>query len=97
MGQVTTSFPGSLVTAFAVSVAIDSSHRIVVGGSVKVGNALEEDFALARYNWDGSADSSFGSNGQVRTSLGTGQYPYSWANSMAIDSSGRILLGRYFL
>ena len=48
---------------FAHAVAIQPNGKIVVAGNAG------SDFALARYNADGSLDSSFGSGGKVVTDL----------------------------
>ncbi|MBL8810609.1 MAG: Ig-like domain-containing protein, partial [Planctomycetaceae bacterium] len=69
--------------ADATSVAIDSQGRVVVAGS----NGY--DFALARYNVDGTLDLSFDNDGKLTTDFG-GSYDY--ANSVAIDSLGRIVV-----
>ena len=48
------------------------------------------DFALARYNTDGSLDTTFGTNGKVMTDFG-GVWTGEYANALAIDSSGKIV------
>ena len=64
-GLVTTNFGGTFERALAV--VLQSDGKIITAGfSNAPGN---EDFALARYNTDGSLDSSFGTNGLVTTSL----------------------------
>jgi uncharacterized delta-60 repeat protein len=75
-GYVTTDF-GGYDMPFAV--AIQSNGKIVVGGTSN-GN-----FALARYNTDGTLDSSFGSGGKVTTAVGI-NYDAS-INSIAIQSA----------
>ena len=69
------------------SVAIDSSGKIISAGSANI--AGQTTFAVARYNSDGSIDSTFGTNGV--STLTPGSNDYFW--SLAIDSSGRILAG----
>ena len=64
-GRVTTSF-GGVESARAVLVQADG--KIVVGGTRDIAENL--DFALARYNADGSPDLSFGENGRVTTEFG---------------------------
>lgn len=58
-GKVTTSF-GSLITGIG-DLAIQSDGKIIALGNIN--NYLG--FGLARYNVDGSLDSSFGTNGKV--------------------------------
>ena len=45
--------------------------------------------ALARYNTDGSLDTSFGYKGQVVTAIGNG---YAWAESIVITPGGKIIV-----
>jgi uncharacterized delta-60 repeat protein len=67
-GIVTTTFPEG---SYANAVALQSDGKIVAAGSVFVdfivGDASDIDFALARYNPDGSPDATFGNGGQVST------------------------------
>ena len=67
-GFVTTSFGGN--AAEANSIQVQTNNKIVVGGSVSAGTT--SNFALARYNLDGSLDTTFGARGQMTTALGTG-------------------------
>ena len=71
---------------FIYTLAIDSSGRIVVGGVATIGSYS---FALARLTPTGSLDSTFGTNGFNTTTLGTNDS----IQSIAIDSSGRIIVG----
>jgi uncharacterized delta-60 repeat protein len=63
-GKVTTNFFGS--DDFASGVAIQPDGKIVVAGGTVVSD-LEADFALTRYNSDGSLDQTFGTGGKVTT------------------------------
>ena len=65
-GKVITSFGSQSDEAFAIVVQPDG--RIVLGGHTRSATR-GIDFALARYNADGSADGSFGVNGQVVTPI----------------------------
>jgi uncharacterized delta-60 repeat protein len=61
--------------AFETSaVSIQTDGKIVVAGSTSTDSLSSSDFALARYNSDGSIDSSFGSNGRVFTNVGTSPF-----------------------
>jgi uncharacterized delta-60 repeat protein len=76
----------------ARSVAIDSADRIVVAGRTAVGGeggSYTSAFALARYNLNGTPDASFGTGGRVTTEFGASG---GEANSLAIDSGGRMVV-----
>jgi uncharacterized delta-60 repeat protein len=89
-GKVITAFGGYDHTANAV--AIQSDGKIVAGG----GHYLFDEATwgtyffgidLARYNSDGSLDTSFGVGGKVSNSLGDGYF----ANDVAIQADGKIV------
>ncbi|MCI0552868.1 MAG: DUF5050 domain-containing protein, partial [Anaerolineae bacterium] len=65
------------------SLAIQADGRIVVAGETS------SDFALARYNADGSPDAGFGSNGLVTTDFAASG---DVAHSLAIQADGRIVV-----
>ncbi len=83
-GKITTFEQGA---ANARAVAIDASGRIVAGGDVRVGS--NSDLALARYNPDGSLDTSFGGNGIVTTNVAGAN---DSLGDLAIDQNGRIVV-----
>ena len=64
-GKVTSDFSGGADGAIAIN--IQSDGKIVAGGSTRVANGFYYDFALARYNSDGSLDTSFGTGGKAVT------------------------------
>ena len=70
---------------FAWGVAIDRNAKIVVAGSTYNGN--DYDFALTRFNRDGSVDQNFGNAGKVTTDLGDNNE----IKKVAIQSDGKIL------
>jgi uncharacterized delta-60 repeat protein len=80
-GRLTTDFNGSEDEARAV--AIQSDGKIVAAGS----SGAFPEFALARYNPDGSLDSSFGIGGEVTTNVSP--IPGNGARAVAIDSGGK--------
>ena len=84
-GQVTTSL-GTDSTIFGV--AFDSQGRIVVAGYAY--NGTQDVFALARYNPDGSLDTTFGpgGTGTVLTPIAA----HAIGSAIAIDSQGRIVV-----
>jgi uncharacterized delta-60 repeat protein len=90
-GIVTTSFPGQGSYAFAV--ALQSDGNIIAAGVNYIAFRPSEDssntgFALARYNPDGSPDSTFGNGGQVRTILtALMTTPIRFSFSLTVNSS----------
>lgn len=84
-GKVTTAIGSGNDTGRAV--AIQSDGKIVVAGESKVGNA--SDFALVRYNVDGSLDTTFNGTGKVTTAIGTSE---DRGYSVAIQSDGKIVV-----
>jgi uncharacterized delta-60 repeat protein len=83
-GKQTTDFFGLVDQAQAV--ALQPDDKIVVVGMAA--NSSTTLFALARYNTDGSLDTSFGSGGQVTTLFAGGN---SVAYGVAIQSDGKII------
>ena len=83
-GKVTTKVVG-LDTAY--SVAIQKDGKIVVVGFSKTES--DNDFAMVRYNSDGSLDSKFGSSGIVTTDIGGSA---DVAHSVAIQKDGKIVV-----
>src|SRR5213080_2877267 len=67
-GIVTTTFPQG---SYAFDVALQPDGKIIAAGTVFVdfiiGEPSDTDFALARYNPDGTPDATFGNGGQVST------------------------------
>ncbi len=88
-GKVTTSIGSGDDVADAV--AIQGDGKIVVAGTSSTG-APNCDFALVRYNTDGSLDTTFGTNGMVITAIGTG---INIANAVVIQGDGKIVAAGY--
>jgi uncharacterized delta-60 repeat protein len=79
-GLVTTDFGGSVDRAFAM--ALQPDGKLVVAGD------SDANFALARYNSNGSLDASFGSGGKVITTFGgTDQ-----ASAVILQPDGKIVV-----
>src|ERR1044071_4855271 len=57
-------------------------------------NGRNYDFALVRYTAEGALDTSFGSTGKVITAIGSGD---DYANSVAVQSDGKIVVAGVFL
>lgn len=82
-GSVTTSISG--IWDVPSDVAVQSDGKIVVGGTAGVVG----DFALSRYNNDGSLDATFGTGGKVTTDFGLGS---SAGFGLAIQPDGKIVM-----
>jgi uncharacterized delta-60 repeat protein len=67
-GMVLTQIGSS--SAEARGIAVQSDGRIVVAGTVFSNGATDDDFALARYEPDGTLDRSFGNDGILTTDFG---------------------------
>jgi uncharacterized delta-60 repeat protein len=83
---------GIIVTSLASgssawSLAIQSNDKVIVVGYSYDGQ--HDNFTLVRYNTDGSIDSSFGSNGNVVTKIGSGDND---ARSVNLQLDGKILV-----
>src|SRR5438067_699524 len=86
-GKVVTQFGDGSV---ANGVALQPDGRIVAAGYCHVfGGPNLYAFALARYNSDGSLDSSFGTGGKVTTDFGGGSFDV--ANGVVIQPNGMIV------
>ena len=70
-GIVTTNFPQG---SYAFALALQPDGKIIAAGTVFVnfnpGDQSNTDFALARYNSNGTPDTTFGNGGQVTTDFG---------------------------
>jgi uncharacterized delta-60 repeat protein len=86
-GKVTTDFGGR--SDSAGDVAIPADGKIVAAGSGFPAAARPLDFALARYNRDGTLDSTFGDGGKVLTTFEPNSI--EGANAVAILPDGRIV------
>jgi uncharacterized delta-60 repeat protein len=89
-GLVTTSFSSKPHDA-ADSVAVQTDGKIIAAGigSTNSGNSTTYAFEVARYNANGSLDSTFGNSGRVSTTIGTGEY--GWGFTLQPD--GKIVVG----
>ncbi len=84
-GVVTTSIDSDIDVAFSVSIQAD--NKLIVAGSSY--NGVDDDFALARYNADGSLDDSFDGDGKVTTDIGSDT---DAASALCIQEDGRIVV-----
>ena len=98
-GALDTTFGGggSLITTFTTGddvgkgVAIQSDGKIVVVGTcpgVTNNPSSSTDFALVRYNTDGSLDTTFGNGGKVRTNV----FQFDNAFGVTVQPDGKIIV-----
>ncbi len=85
-GTLDTSFGTDGVVITEVSSA-DGADSVTIqdNGKIVVAGGMFSDFALVRYNTDGTPDASFGTDGIVTTDVGGG------ANSVTIQEDGKIV------
>jgi uncharacterized delta-60 repeat protein len=70
------------------ALAIQADGKIVVGGSAQDANGFH-DFFIARYNTNGTRDTTFGTNGQVRYSATNN---FETVEDLVIQPNGRIVV-----
>jgi uncharacterized delta-60 repeat protein len=83
-GKVLTDFTGR--RDFGAAVVLQPDGKIVVAGRSESGNNV--DFALARYNSDGSLDQSFDVDGTVISDFAKGDFGYD----VVLQPDGKIIL-----
>jgi len=99
-GTPTSSFGNNGVITTAVgtwtdkanSIALQADGKIILGGDYRNTESDSRDFALVRYNANGSLDGSFGDGGKVATELGG---DFDIIESVAVLPNGKILAGGY--
>jgi uncharacterized delta-60 repeat protein len=89
-GKTITTFGSDHDYTYAVVRQTDGK-LLIAGYYVVAGSNF--DFALARYNTNGSLDTTFGTGGKVTTAFGTG---YDVARAAAIQDDGKIVAAGYF-
>jgi uncharacterized delta-60 repeat protein len=96
-GSVDTTFDGDgkLTTAIGTrddigySVALQRDGKIVVAGTSFNGSNYNSDFALVRYNSNGSLDTTFDGDGKLTTAIGTSD---DIGFSVALQPDGKIVV-----
>ena len=86
-GRVHTDFFGGGDVASAIDLQADG--KIMVAGSAYKNVAVKDEFALARYNPDGSLDTSFSGDGWVTTDFFGGA---DYAKAVAVQVDGKIVV-----
>ena len=87
-GIVTTNF--TTRDDWAWDMTIQADGKVVAAGTAGIGGSATGDFAAARYETNGSLDSSFAGDGKVVTSFTSG---VDVATAVAIQADGNIVLG----
>jgi uncharacterized delta-60 repeat protein len=77
-----------------MGIVIQPDGKIVLGGNMSTpAPTATFDFAVARFNADGSADTTFDGDGKTNTPVGTGE---DVGNCIALQPDGKILVGGFF-
>ncbi|MEP6950756.1 MAG: T9SS type A sorting domain-containing protein [Ginsengibacter sp.] len=87
-GKQLTNFGG--YNDFASSVAIQTDGKIVAAGRSFLNN--QDNFSIARYNTDGSPDTTFSHDGKQNNVFGQDSY---FAKSLAIQKDGKIVVAGF--
>ncbi|KAA6439414.1 T9SS type A sorting domain-containing protein [Dyadobacter flavalbus] len=74
------------------SMVLQSDQKILAFGFTARNNGTTLDFALARYNTDGTLDNTFGIGGKVMTDFGGN---WDFGTSMALQKNGKIVVAGY--
>ena len=78
-------------SAYAKDIVIQNDGKILLAGSI-IDNTFNYAFAVARYNYDGSLDTSFDTDGEKSFSFNS-LFPPNDASCVALQSTGKILIG----
>ncbi len=84
-GRVLTDF--NHASDLASAVAFQRDGKIVVAGSAN--NGADSDFAVARYNSDGSLDTTFDTDGKLTTPIGSND---DYGEDLVLQPDGKIVL-----
>jgi uncharacterized delta-60 repeat protein len=87
-GKVTTDFDSDFDQAYAI--ALQPDGKIIATGRAVIGGTTN--FALARYNSNGSLDTSFDTDGKVMTAFGSGG---GEARAIALQADGKIVVAGF--
>lgn len=92
----TFSIDGRVITAIGIdesygrAVAMQADNKILAAGNTSNNATSEEEFAIVRYNTDGTLDNSFSLDGRATTEFGNDD---ASAYDLAIQPNGRIVVG----
>jgi uncharacterized delta-60 repeat protein len=88
-GKVTTEF--TRADDPAAGMALQADGKIVVSGGA-AWNTRHANFALVRFDTDGTLDTTFGGDGKVTTSFTRGR---DFANEVVVQADGKLVAGGY--
>lgn len=83
------------------AIELQPDGKIILAGENSAngfGNTQYENFAVARYNSDGTLDTAFGTNGRFEINIGSNSvssYSIDGIYSVKLQSNGKIILGGY--
>lgn len=83
---------GKQTTAIGVGGDIGNSVLIQMDGKIVVAGSSGDDYALVRYNTDGTLDNTFSGDGKQTTEIGSG---VDYGSSVAIQTDGKLLVAGY--
>jgi len=98
-GKIDTSFDndgiqitdfGIVLSNWASDLELQTDGKILVAGVTAQGNPPRNLIAIARYNLNGSLDTSFNQDGKVVTESGGSQ---GYANALSVQTNGKIIVG----
>ena len=78
-------------TTLSPEMALQADGKIVVSGGA-AWNTRHANFALARFDTDGTLDTTFGGDGKVTTSFTRGR---DYANEVVVQADGKLVAGGY--
>jgi uncharacterized delta-60 repeat protein len=80
----------SLDTSYAI--ALQSDGKILIVGATDESSPRNKNFAVARYNQNGSLDSSFGGDGTISTDFKLATFVDDSARAVSTNNDGKILV-----
>lgn len=78
--------------SYGLSVIQQADNKIVVAGYTNTKTSSQEDMSIARYNLDGSFDTSFSGDGQLILPIGASS---DYGSSVIQQADGKLVLGGY--
>jgi uncharacterized delta-60 repeat protein len=90
-GRVVNDISGTNNADRAFDAVLQSDGKIVMAGDIFLGAPAYYDFAVARFNTDGSIDNTFDGDGRVFTALVNGNHETAW--KVAVQKNGKIIAG----